>query len=183
MHGLRGDCARRGWPVLDIGVGLNTGVMHVGNMGSRYRVAYTVLGDAVNLAARLEALTRLYGTPILASESTRAACPTLPWREVDHVRVKGKGRPTRLYEPLGDKVLGADLATRHEAALAAYYAGAWDEARAAFATLATEAPGASYYTAMAARLARAGTPPPGWDGVVSFAGSLTYSFGADAGGD
>ena len=70
----------------------------VGNMGSRYRIAYTVVGDTDNLAARLEALTRLYGVSVLISESTKNACANTRCREIDHVR--GKGRPTRVFEPL-----------------------------------------------------------------------------------
>lgn len=81
----------QGWAEIKIGVGLNTGSMAVGNMGSSFRRAYTVLGDPVNLAARLEGLTKEYGVGILVSETTKDAAPGIVYRELDRVRVKGKG--------------------------------------------------------------------------------------------
>ena len=103
LHGLNATFEKRGLPTIDIGVGINTGVMNVGNMGSRYRIAYTVVGDAVNLGARLEGLTRIYDTKIIVSESTMAANPDYEFRELDHVRVKGKGQATRIFEPVGQR--------------------------------------------------------------------------------
>ncbi|MFT4581319.1 MAG: adenylate cyclase [Gammaproteobacteria bacterium] len=91
LAGINATFAERGWPTIDIGVGIDTGVMNVGNMGSRYRIAYTVVGDAVNLAARLEGLTRIYDTRLIVSETTAIANPEFEFRELDHVRVKGKG--------------------------------------------------------------------------------------------
>jgi adenylate cyclase len=92
-----------GKPVLDIGVGLSTGVASVGNMGSALRYGYTALGDTVNLSARLEGLNKEYGTHILLSETTYAMVedPLLVFRELDLIRVKGKLQPITLYELLG----------------------------------------------------------------------------------
>jgi adenylate cyclase len=85
---------------LDIGVGLNTGVASVGNMGSELRYGYTALGDTVNLSSRLEGLNKEYGTHILLSENTYTEVEdaSLVFRELDLIRVKGKLQPVALYE-------------------------------------------------------------------------------------
>lgn len=174
MTQVRADCARRGWPELTIGIGINSGMMSVGNMGSRFRVAYTVLGDAVNLAARLEALTRYYGTGILIGDATRAACTDVACRELDHVRVKGKGHATRVYEPLPAVALDSALEASHQGALNVYYAGAWGDARVLFTALRDGAAAPRYYEVMLARM-QGREPPANWDGIVSFGGEFSYS--------
>src|SRR5262249_42732823 len=92
-----------GKPRLDIGIGLNTGVASVGNMGSALRYGYTALGDAVNLSSRLEGLNKDYGTHILVNETTYAAVKDdgFEFRELDLIRVKGKNQPVTIYELIG----------------------------------------------------------------------------------
>lgn len=89
-----------GLPEISLGVGVNTGTMFVGDMGSKVRRAYTVVGDAVNLASRLESLTRMYDVQVICGEQTRQLCPSIIWRELDKVRVKGKQQSVNLFEPM-----------------------------------------------------------------------------------
>lgn len=175
---LRKTFRARGWPELEMGIGINSGVMNVGNMGSRYRVAYTVMGDAVNIAARLETLTRLYNIGILITDATRIKLPTPLIREIDHVIVKGKDEPTRLYEPLSERSPNADpeRLVAHESALSSYYKGHWEQAARDFRALRNDAD-ADYYGALLERMETPGQRvPESWGGVIRFGSELHYTF-------
>ena len=132
-HRLSQDFLARGWPPLAIGVGVNTGSMVVGDMGSNVRKAYTVMGDAVNLGSRLEGLTKQYGAFCLVPLATKEACPEVVFREMDSVRVKGKAEPVRIFEPVcfvsdANDIVYQELARWHEA-IALMRQQQWDQAR------------------------------------------------------
>ncbi len=169
---LRPQFEARGWAHLDLGVGINTGQMVVGNMGSKDRLIYTAVGDPVNVAARLEGLSKEYGVRIVVGEATVAAEPrAFVYRILDRVAVKGRAEPLTCYEVLAragalDPAAERRLARYHEA-IALYRARRWAEALRLLDELGAEAP-ADGPIALYRRRARAllaDPPPADWDGV------------------
>jgi adenylate cyclase len=169
---LRADWMARGVPALDIGIGLNTGPMIFGNMGSELRTDFTVIGDSVNLGSRLEGLNKDYGTRIVVGESTREAVgDAFAYRFLDLVAVKGKTEPVAIYELLA--VAGAVPPARepvlaaYARGMAAYQARDWPAAGAAFGAALdldpTDGPSALYLTRTEEYLLA--PPPATWDGV------------------
>lgn len=173
MQSLTAGFQARGWPALAIGVGVSSGPMNVGNMGSEFRMAYTVLGDTVNLGSRLEGLTKQYGVNVIVSAATQAAAAGFVFRELDRVRVKGKREPVAIYEPLGsvEQVTpqAQAAAQRLAEALVAYRASDWDRAEALLSALDAAAPHRLYQLYLERiRHFRAAPPPADWDGVFVF---------------
>ncbi|MBC7514550.1 MAG: adenylate/guanylate cyclase domain-containing protein [Herminiimonas sp.] len=171
---LNGELLAQGWPAMKIGIGINTGSMTVGDMGSSIRLAYTVMGDAVNLGARLESKTKEYGVDIMVGETTRAATPAIAYRELDCVQVKGKEMVVTVYEPLGAQstltpAVVASLAV-WETTLSYYRRQEWAEAQAGLQQLTSDAANTQLLALYAQRIAafQHTPPPPGWRGVTRF---------------
>ena len=165
--------AEKGWPAIKIGVGLNTGNMTVGNMGSSFRMAYTVMGDSVNLGSRLESLTKNYGVDIMVSEFTKAQTQNMIYRELDTVRVKGKDKPVTIFEPIGvaeqltkEKL---DELNLYNEALKHYRNQAWDLAETQLNNLAKTAAHPLYelYLARIKQFKKT-SPNKSWDGVYNY---------------
>ena len=173
LNAIQDDFKERGWPEIKIGVGLNSGMMSVGDMGSKFRRAYTVLGDAVNLGSRLEGLTKNYGVEIIAGEATRDLLKDYTYRELDLVRVKGKEEPVAIFEPLAPsiEVSSEELGELglHEDTLALYRAQEWDRAETQFTELKMLSPERLLYQIYLERIAEYRKTPPGitWDGVFT----------------
>jgi class 3 adenylate cyclase len=155
----------------DLRIGIATGETLVGSIGSQYMMSFTVMGDTVNLASRLETANKAYGSRCLISEATANMCAAdFELREIDRVVVVGQSQPQTVYEVMGRKdtlTPQQTLACAHYAAgLAAYRARRWDEARAAFAAAIEATPDDGPSIALLARVADLRRDPPAenWDG-------------------
>ncbi len=148
-------------------IGLNTGAMLIGNIGSKRRFNYTVMGDSVNLASRLENANKAYGTTVLVSETTWLACrDAIAFREIDLLRVLGRHEPVRVFEPVLASVAPPETHAAFAKALSQFRARDFAKAESAFAALAAQDPVAARFAARAETYAIV-PPPDYWDGVNS----------------
>jgi adenylate cyclase len=172
---LKAEAARDGRQpiVLGAGIGLNSGRACVGNMGSEQHMGYSAIGDTVNIASRLEGLSRAYGVDIVLGEDTAREAPDLALLELDQVRVKGRDTPLRIFTLLGDAEMAKSAAFQqlkdvHANLLAAYRRQDWPAAHVALAFCRPLAPSlAALYDVYEQRIAEfeISPPPPDWDGV------------------
>ncbi len=173
LRALQSEWETRNLPPLSMRIGIHTGEMIVGNIGSKDRFNYTVMGDAVNLASRLEGLNKAYGTTTLIGEDTaRLVEQSCLLREVDMVQVVGKAQAVRIYELL-DRVeeplptAQAEAFTCYAAGLTAYRVRRWEEAGALFQQALTLWPedGPAFTMLARCRIYQHVPPPDDWNGV------------------
>ena len=174
VRGINVDHKSRGLPEIGIGIGLNTGTMCVGDMGSNIRRAYTVIGDAVNLGSRLEGLSKVYGVDIVASQTTREQATNFVWQELDCVRVKGKDQAVAIFWPMAPAQQLNDEANTElktwTAFLKAYRGQNWDQADVMMLNLLRMNAKKFLYQMYSERVASMRLLPfdPEWDGATNF---------------
>jgi adenylate cyclase len=161
-----------GRPEINIGIGLNSGMMSVGDMGSTIRRSYTVVGDAVNLASRIEGLGMHYGVEIVATEATRALAPSFAWQELDRVRVQGKLNVVDIFTPLHrqDQTSAPEALAQWREVLQAYRARDWRRGQETLAPLLAKDAKNVLYRLYEQRLSSLASRPedPDWDGTTRF---------------
>jgi adenylate cyclase len=173
LKDLDREWVERGRPALKVGIGINSGLVSVGNMGSNRLFDYTAIGDNVNLASRLEGLNKFYGTEILVAASTvRHLDNSFIFREVDLVRVKGKKHPITIYEVLGEGAPAEKLARfleLYNEGLACFRGCRWGEGMEAFQAACDLNPHdalCAHYLQLTQKYAE-NPPGPDWDGVTT----------------
>lgn len=174
VRDINRDHRERGLPEIGIGIGLNTGSMCVGDMGSNIRRAYTVIGDAVNLGSRLEGLSKMYGVDIVVSEATKNQTKEFGWQELDRVRVKGKEQAVSIFWPVAPLArLSEETSTELKtwaSFLKSYRNQDWDKADVLLINLMRMNAKKYLYQLYTERVASMRSLPfdPEWDGATNF---------------
>ncbi|MFH1246530.1 MAG: adenylate/guanylate cyclase domain-containing protein [Candidatus Liptonbacteria bacterium] len=177
LHKFNKESAERGDPPIDIGIGFNSGRVVAGNMGSEQRFDYTVMGDTVNLASRLEGQTKTYIVHIITSEYTMALVSPeelvrrgIVWREIDRIRVKGKKLPVTIFEIVenGKIEIVKKIKDKFASTLAAYYKGDWDACIAAAEKILEQADDGPTKVLLERARHFKEEPPENWEGVYEF---------------
>ncbi len=171
MNDLKDEFRAKGWPQLKISIGMSSGMVNVGDMGSTFRMTYTVLGDTVTQALKLESLTKQYGVPLVVGEATRSAVPEVIFRELDRIYLDHHEVPVSIYEPVGfiDEVSGdtrSEVEAYHKA-VALYRGQRWQDAEKRFQLLLQRDPERMIYDIYLSRVQHFLGHPPGkdWNGV------------------
>ena len=163
---------------LRLGIGIASGDVVAGTIGSPKRMDYTVIGDSVNLAARLEAATKFYGIDIIICEHTAALCGTMHLRQLDLIRVRGRHEPSKIFQVLTQSLSGsglsADMITAYEQGRTHLERRRWDDAIAAFETALIHDPNDQPCAIMLRRARILAATPPGdeWDGIWHSPGTI-----------
>lgn len=170
---LEDEFRTRNWPTIKVGLGVHTGTMTIGDMGSKYRMTFTALGDGVDFGRKLQLLTAHYGVRILVSETVKDALPNMIFRELDRIYLPGTRFSVTIYEPLGfrEQISPDQLAqveTLHKA-ITMFRAREWAEAKKVFRNLQERAPETVIYDVYLSRINFFNSHPPagGWDGSCS----------------
>jgi len=171
---LAASFAKRGLPEFNVGIGLNSGMMRVGDMGSRLRRSYTVMGDPVNLGSRLEGLTKVYGVDVLVSEYVAERAPQFLYREIDRVRVKGKSTFVSIFEPVTEMSQASKEETAEvrswSLALKSYFKQDWKKFTEEVMIIQKRFQNRELYALYLNRIEvfKVKPPPKIWDGVINY---------------
>lgn len=174
VHKINEEHRGKGIPEIGVGIGLNTGTMCVGDMGSDIRRSYTVIGDSVNLGSRLEGLSKVYGVDIIVSETTRKLAPNFAWQELDKVRVKGKAQAVGIFWPAASadrqEKASSDEIKTWAGFIKAYRAQDWDRCDMLMLNLQRMNAKKYLYELYSERVASMRLLPfdPEWDGATNF---------------